>query len=200
MGVIACVSLSQTSFAKWTCEPVAVPTTQLLLVKGDIMNTGDALMIMTGRDVRTFMTEEWIMQLVIGNPTSANLILLLGSSAIVTPKREAYPLATLTGDKLAPTIPPGATTSAIFSLPKMPLSSGDIVSLYLVWQDAAGQHGAYWTWAMKYTPDKVQQPQVSQQHTQQQHISRGHPSVNWWVILFVLLILAGIGLLVTPSE
>jgi len=200
MEVVACVSLSQTSFAGWTCEPVAVPTTQSLLVKGDIMNTGDAFLAMTGRDIRKFMADKWMMQLAIGNPTDSNVFLLLGSSSIVTPKREAYSLSAFVQDKLTPTIPPGSITKATFSLPDMQLSPGDIVSLYLAWQDAAGYHEAYWTWRMKYSPDEVLQMQTSQQYTAQQRSSRSHSSSNWWLILFVLLILAGIGYLITPPD
>jgi len=198
--ILVCVLLSHPSIAEWVTEPVGAPTTQLLIVKGDIMNFGEAFQLMTGRDIRKYTSNQWTMQLIIANPTNASATLSLSECAIVTPKRLSYPLSALTKGKLPSSIPPGAVGQDIFSLPNMTISSGDVVSLYLVWYDPTGRHEAYWAWSLKYIPDEIQKTQTPQPVPQQQRTPRKRFVINWWIVGPVLIGLWFLGMFLKPQS
>ena len=198
LGLVVCVVLIHLCcVGEWVCEPMEVPATRSLIVKGDIANLGEAFLAMVGRDMRKFMPTQWIMSLVIGNSTNTSVNLSLSESAIVTPQRRSYPLNGLV-EKLPSSIPPGTAIDDLFSLPSMALSSGDIVSLYLVWYDATGRHGEYWTWTMRQVPDMVKKTTSPKPVPQQRSPRRSQPKINWWFVLLILLGLACIGYAVTP--
>jgi hypothetical protein len=132
----------------WMSTLVERPAVQGIDLAGEIVNEGDMFYALLGVDI--VLPHMWSMKLAIANQGAGLLRVSLLDSSVVIPSGESYNLGDLTKGKLSASVPPNSwVMSDFFSLPEMHVASGDLVSIYLAWEDNQGGHSGFWRWVMQ---------------------------------------------------
>jgi hypothetical protein len=155
------LALSAACAGRWVSTPYAAPQEGGISLEAVVKNTGDALFEMTGRDVRKFMADSWIMRVAVANNGSTLLVVDPRLSSVVLPSGQALQLSALFEEAYTTAIPPRASVTFTLPLKGMPVRSGDLIRLYLVWTTSGGTTSAEWTWRMAQVADPSSTPTSS---------------------------------------